>query len=155
MHKRKLGVRDRLLIGCRSVRKLSPRSGSTRRFTLNMITSCDLSYKQLCKLDTRSSPVPRFPSDFDSRVWRFYEEMILTCLSLVMSDVNRDLVSGTAGARRVHVHGETIVASAQRGRGNRQAGTHACAGGWRDKKRDREERERERNEKKKRERERH
>lgn len=75
--------------------------------------------------------------------------MILTCLSLVMSDVNRDLVSGTAGARRVHVHGETIVASAQRGRGNRQAGTHACAGGWRDKKRDREERERERNEKKK------
>jgi len=46
-----------------------------------------------------------------------------------MSDVNR--VLKTAGARRVHVRGETIVASAQRGHGNRQAGTHACAGGWR------------------------
>jgi len=69
--------------------------------------------------------------------------MVLTCLSLVMSDVNRDLVSGTAGARRVHVRGETIVASAQRGRGNRQAGTHACAGGWKNKEREKE-RERER-----------
>lgn len=53
-----------------------------------------------------------------------------------MSDVNRDLMSGTAGARRVHVRGETIVASAQRGRGNRQAGIHACAGGWRNKERE-------------------
>lgn len=52
-----------------------------------------------------------------------------------MFDVNR--VLKTADARRVHVRGETIVASAQRGHGNRQAGTHACAGGWRGR-RDRE-----------------
>lgn len=59
---------------------------------------------------------------------RFYDlEALLTCLLLVMSDVRRELE--TAGARRVHVRGETIVASAQRGHGNRQAGTHACAGG--------------------------
>lgn len=54
-------------------------------------------------------------------------EALLTCLLLVMSDVSRQLE--TAGARRVHVRGETIVASAQREHGNRQAGTHACAGG--------------------------
>lgn len=73
-----------------------------------------------------------FPSDFDSRST---QEMVLTCLLLVMFDVNRDLVSGTAGARREHVRDETIVASAQRGRGNRQARTHACAGSWRNKER--------------------
>lgn len=59
-----------------------------------------------------------------------------------MSDVNQDLVSGTAGARRVHVRGETIVASAQRGCGNRQARIHACAGGWRNKEREKERDER-------------
>lgn len=57
-------------------------------------------------------------------------------------------MSGTAGAPRVHVRGEKIVASAQRG--NRQAGTHACAGGWRNKERNRK-REKERNERRGRE----
>lgn len=77
-----------------------------------------------------------------------------------MSDVNRDLVSGTAGARRVHVRGEMIVASAQRVRGNWQAGAHACADGWRNKEKERRkkdggEEERDKNKKREKERERH
>jgi len=88
----------------------------------------------------KSSEILRFSSDF--LIWNSMRarEIILTRLSLVMSD--QDLVSRTAGARRVHVRGESIVASAQRGCGNQQAGTHACAGDWRNKERERE-RERE------------
>lgn len=130
------------------------RSRSTRRFTLNnVIIQADLSIASSIHVPAQK----RFAFSF--RFWfprtkLLYEnkKMVLTCLLLVMSDVNRDLVSGTAGARRVHVRGETIVASAQQERGNRQAGTHACAGGWRNKERKRKtgREERERNKKRKR-----